>query len=99
LITTGTVAHTLLPAAACHAESDRTFPTEAAAFFAQNSKPDSGPKAPSPFSVLVSAAIKGGDQKIFRHHDSSLSSEDIILLFDLLAGQIYSALINATRDE
>lgn len=68
-------------------ESDHTFTAEAAAFFAQNLKPDSGPKAPSPFSVLVSAAIKGADQKIFRHHDSSLASEDIILLFDLLAGQ------------
>jgi hypothetical protein len=59
---------------------------EAAAFFAQNTKPDASPKAPSPFSVLVSAAIKSPDQKIFRHHDSTLSAEDIILLFDLLAG-------------
>jgi hypothetical protein len=62
------------------------FFLEAAAFFAQNSKFDAGPKAPSPFSVLVSAAIKGPDQKIFRHHDSCLAAEDMILLFDLLAG-------------
>lgn len=62
---------------------------EAAAFFAHNAKADASPKAPSPFSVLVSASIKGPDQKIFRHHDSTLSAEDIILLFDLLAGQCH----------
>ena len=60
---------------------------EAAAFFAQNSKVDTNPKAPSPFSVLVSAAIKGPEQKIFRHHDGCLAAEDIILLFDLLSGE------------
>ena len=62
------------------------FLAEAAAFFAQSFKADASPKAPSPFSVLASAAIKGADQKIFRHHDSSLTAEDAILLFDLLAG-------------
>jgi hypothetical protein len=62
------------------------FLAEAAAFFAQSFKADASPKAPSPFSVLASAAIKGADQKIFRHHDSSLTAEDVILLFDLLAG-------------
>jgi hypothetical protein len=66
---------------------------EAAAFFAQNFKTNTGPKAPSPFSVLVSAAVKGPDQKIFRHHDSNLSAEDVILLFDLLAGECRSNLI------
>ncbi len=59
---------------------------EAAAFFAQSFKADASPKAPSAFSVLASAAIKDPDQKIFRHHDSSLAVEDVILLFDLLAG-------------
>jgi hypothetical protein len=63
--------------------------SEAAAFFAQNLKLDTSTRGPSPFSVLVSASIKGPDQKIFRHHDSSLASEDIILLFDLLAGEHY----------
>jgi hypothetical protein len=67
------------------------FVAEAAAFFAKDFKSDAGPKAPSPFSVLVSAAIKGSDQKIFRHHDSSLGAEDIILLFDLLAGLLHRA--------
>jgi hypothetical protein len=62
---------------------------EAAAFFAQSFKADSSPKAPSPFAVLASAAIKGPDQKIFRHHDSSLAAEDVILLFDLLAGSYW----------
>ena len=68
------------------------FVAEAAAFFAKDFKSDAGPKAPSPFSVLVSAAIKGSDQKIFRHHDSSVGAEDIILLFDLLAGLLASCI-------
>ena len=62
------------------------FLAEAAAFSAQSFKADASPKAPSPFAVLASAAIKGADQKIFRHHDSSLTAEDAMLLFDLLAG-------------